>query len=155
MTKKPSNKTIIASNKKAFHNVQVLEKIECGIVLIGCEVKSIRNKNVTIKESYARIINEELYLFNCYIGPYEQGNRENAHPTRDRKLLVHKNELLKIKQKIETKGYIMVPISLYLKNGRVKIECGLGSPKKQHDKRQDIKNKDVKRDLDRAVKQTR
>lgn len=155
MSKKESTKTLIASNKKAFHNVQIEERLECGVVLVGCEVKSIRNKNVTIKDSYARIIRDELFLFNAYIGPYEQGNRQNPNPTRDRKLLVHKKELLKIKQKIETKGYIMVPISIYIRNGKVKVECGIGSPKKNHDKRADIKDRDIKRNLDRAVKQTR
>ena len=155
MAQKKTNKTLIASNKKAFHNIAIQEKFECGIVLVGCEVKSIREKNVTIKESYARVIKDELFLFNCYIGPYEQGNRYNPEPTRDRKLLLHRRELNKIIGKINTKGYIMVPISIYIKNGKVKVECGMGTPKKQHDKRADIKNKDIKRDLDRAVKQTR
>ena len=122
---------------------------------MDAKIKSIRLKNVTIKESYARVINGEIFLFNCYIGPYEQGNRYNPEPTRDRKLLLHRREINKIVGKLNTKGYIMVPLSMYIKNGKVKVECGLGPAKKQHDKRADIKEKDIKRNLDRAVKQNR
>ena len=152
MSKKKTDKQIIAKNKKAFHNYSILERYEAGIVLSGCEVKSIRANNIVIKDSFARVINNELFLFNCYIGPYEQGNRFNPEPERDRKLLLHRREIDKIMGKLSRKGLIMVPLSIYIIKGKVKVELGLGEPKKQHDKRQDIKEKDIKRNIQRASK---
>ena len=154
MSKKKTDKQIIAKNKKAFHNYSISERYEAGIVLSGCEVKSIRANNVVIKDSFARVINNELFLFNCYIGPYEQGNRFNPEPERDRKLLLHRREIDKIMGKLSRKGLIMVPLSIYIIKGKVKVELGIGEPKKQHDKRQDIKEKDIQRNIQRASKLT-
>ena len=142
----------IASNKKAFFNYTILEKIEAGLVLNGCEVKSLRRGDAALLDSFAKVVNNELFLFNTYIKPYEQGNRYNNSPTRDRKLLLHKNEILKLIGKLEKKGLTLVPLRLYFNKNKVKVELGLGQAKKQFDKRRSIKEKDQKRQMDRASK---
>lgn len=145
-------KQTIASNKKAFFNYIILEKIEAGLVLNGCEVKSVRKGDVALRDSFARVVNNELFLFNTYIKPYEQGNRFNASPTRDRKLLLHKKQILKLIGKLEKKGLTLVPLRLYFSKNKVKVELGLGQAKKTFDKRRAIKEKDQSRQLDRAKK---
>ena len=145
-------KQTIASNKKAFFNYIILEKFEAGLVLNGCEVKSVRKGDVALRDSFARVVNNELFLFNTYIKPYEQGNRFNASPTRDRKLLLHKKQILKLMGKLEKKGLTLVPLRLYFNKNKVKVELGLGQAKKMFDKRRAIKEKDQARQLDRAKK---
>ena len=153
--KETPNKNLIASNKKAFHNYQILERIEAGLVLSGCEVKSVRNRNVVIKDSFARIVNNEIFLFNCYIGPYEEGNIQNLAPERDRKLLLHRREIDKLIGKLQNAHLSLIPLSIYIKNNKVKTELGLGQPKKLHDKRRDIKERDIQRNMAKAIKHKR
>jgi SsrA-binding protein len=140
------------SNKKAYFNYAIKETFEAGIQLVGCEVKSIRNGHMTIHESYVKLINGEVFLINANILPYEQGNRYNHKQNRDRKLLLHRQEIIKISQGIERNGLVAVPTKVYLKKNRFKLEIGLGSSKKKYDKRSDIKDRELKRSLDRSFK---
>ena len=143
---------IISKNKKARFNYEVLEKIEAGLSLKGTEVKSIRNKNVSIEESYAQIKDDEVFLYNLHISPYEQGNRENHDPKRVRKLLLHKREIRKLIGKIQQKGLSLIPLSLYIKKGLVKLELAVARGKRLIDKREDIKKKTIEREIARVVK---
>ena len=143
---------VVATNRKATHNYKIIEKYESGIVLSGTEVKSIRNNKVSVKEAYVRIIRNELYVIGMNISDYENSGYSNHNPTSDRKLLMHKREILKIKKLVEEKGRTLVPLSLYFKNGKAKLEFGLGQGKKIWDKRHDIKNKESKRRIDRNIK---
>ena len=140
------------SNKKAYFNYSIKQTFEAGIELVGCEVKSIRNGHMTIHESYVKLINGEVFLINANILPYEQGNRYNHKQNRDRKLLLHRQEITKISQGIERDGLVAVPTKVYLKKNRFKLEIGLGSSKKKYDKRSDIKDRELKRSLDRSFK---
>ena len=140
------------NNKKAYFNYAIKETFEAGIELVGCEVKSIRNGHMTIHESYVKLINGEVFLINANILPYEQGNRHNHKQNRDRKLLLHRREIIKISQGIERDGLVAVPTKIYLKKNRFKLEIGLGSSKKKYDKRSDIKDRELKRSLDRSFK---
>lgn len=142
---------VIATNKKAYHDFTFEEKFEAGIVLVGCEVKSIRNGKITLKDSFARVKDNELWLFNCHINPYTQGNRFNPNPERDRKLLLNRQEINRLIGKIEQKGYAVIPTKVYLSGQHVKFQLGLGKAKKNHDKRQDLKEKAVRKDIDRAL----
>lgn len=143
---------IVATNKKARFNYEIIEKIEAGISLKGTEVKSVRNKNVSIGESYAQIKENEVFLYNLHISPYEQGNRENHDPIRVRKLLLHKHEIKKLVSKIQQKGLSLVPLSIYLRKGKIKIELAVGRGKRLVDKRETIKKKTIQREIDRIVK---
>jgi SsrA-binding protein len=143
---------IVATNKKARFNYEIIEKIEAGISLKGTEVKSIRNKNVSIGESYAQIKDNEVFLHNLHISPYEQGNRENHDPIRVRKLLLHKQEIKKLVSKIQLKGLSLVPLSIYLRKGKIKIELGVGRGKRLVDKRESMKKRAVEREIARIVK---
>ena len=140
-------------NKKAFFNYQITETIEVGVVLKGCEVKSIRNGHITIHESYIGIRDGEVYLVHCNILPYAQGNRENPPQNRDRKLLLHQRQIKKLIANIEQKGMNAVPIKVYFKDQRVKVEIGVGKPKKNIDKRRSIKDRELNRQLQRGSKQ--
>ena len=151
-TKENSTIKIIVRNKKARHDYFILSKYEAGIVLVGTEVKSIRNGKVNLKESYARVEKDELWLIGMHISPYEQGNINNHDPVRKRKLLMHTREIGRLKKSTEEKGLTIVPLSLYLSGGRVKVELGLAQGKHHHDKRQDQAARDAKRDMDRARK---
>lgn len=146
------NTKLIAKNPNAYHNYEILEKIECGIVLSGTEIKSIRNGKVNLKDSFATIKNGECFAIGIHISPYEFGNIYNKDPLRDRKLLLNKSELNKLIGKIQTKGYSLVPISLYFKGSLVKLELGIGKGKKLYDKRQDIAKKDAERRMAIAMK---
>ena len=139
----------IAKNRRAFHDYEILESIEAGIELKGTEVKSIRQGNVNLKESFARIMNNELYLFNCHISVYSHGNINNHEPTRDRKLLLHRKEINKLIGKVHQKGLSLIPTAMYFKKNRVKVSLALGKGKKMHDKRESIKKKDVEREESR------
>lgn len=144
---------LIAQNKKAFHDFFIEETYECGIELVGTEVKSLREGRVNLKDSYASISNGEVYIKNMHISPYEKGNIFNKDPLRERKLLLHKYEILKLVGKIKEKGYSLIPTKVYLKNSLVKVELALAKGKKLYDKREDIAKKDAKRDMDRRIKQ--
>ena len=143
---------IVSTNKKARFNYEIIEKVEAGIVLKGTEVKSIRNRNVSIGESYAQIKENEVFLHNLHISPYEQGNRENHDPIRVRKLLLHKHEIKKLVVRTQLKGLSLVPLSIYLRKGRIKVELGIGRGKRLVDKRETLKKKSVEREIERIVK---
>lgn len=143
---------IIAQNKKAYHDYFVDEKYEAGVELFGTEVKSIRAGKVNVKESYCDIKDGEVFVVGMHISPYEQGNVFNKDPLRPKKLLLHKREILKLFGLVAQKGYTLVPLQVYLKNSRVKIEIGLCRGKKLYDKREDMARNDAKRDMERAFK---
>ena len=142
---------IIAKNRKAYFQYEILEKIEAGVVLTGTEVKSIRNRDVSINESFAHLNNGEIFVYEMHIGEYKQGNRQNHEPKRVRKLLLHKREIAKITGKIKQKGYTMIPLSLYFKEGVVKVELALVRGKTRIDKREDIKKRDIDREIQRSM----
>ncbi|MBQ6809663.1 MAG: SsrA-binding protein SmpB [Clostridia bacterium] len=142
----------IAQNKKAYHDYFVDEKFEVGIALAGTEVKSIRQGNVNLKDSYCKINNGEIFVVGMHISPYEKGNIFNKDPLRERKLLMHKREILKLFNNIKKDGVSIVPLSLYLKGPVVKMEIGLCRGKKLYDKRDAIAARDVKREIDRNMR---
>lgn len=145
------NKTI-AKNPVAYHNYDIKDTIEAGIVLTGTEIKSIRKGSANLKDSYANIKNGEVYIYGMHISPYEHGNIFNKDPLRDRKLLLNKSEINRLLGLIKQKGYTLVPISLYFKNNFVKLELGIGKGKKLYDKREDIAKKDAQLKIQRALK---
>lgn len=142
----------LAQNKKASHDYFIEDTYEAGIVLKGTEIKSIRAGRINLKDSHARIMRGEVYLLNMHIAPYEQGNRFNHDPTRSRKLLMHRKEISKLLGITQQQGYALVPLKVYIKNGVAKVLIGLGQGKKKFDKREDLKQKQMKRDIDRAMK---
>jgi len=137
---------LIAKNKKATHDYFIEERYEAGISLAGTEVKSLRMGKVNLRDSYAQVSNGELFVYNMHISPYEKGNIFNKDPLRTRKLLMHKREITKLLGLTTAKGYTLVPLSLYFKNGKVKMELGLAIGKKLYDKRQSLKEKAVQRE---------
>ncbi|MCD6123262.1 MAG: SsrA-binding protein SmpB [Spirochaetales bacterium] len=143
---------VLAANRKARFNYSVQESIECGIELKGTEVKSMRGSRFSFSDSYAKIDNNELWLIGFHISAYPFGNRFNHDPDRPRKLLVHKQELKRLKRKVDEKGLTLVPLKFYLKRGLVKLEIGVCKGKKLFDKRNDIKRRDQKRDAEREFK---
>ena len=143
---------LIANNKKAFHDYFIDEKYEAGIELFGTEVKSIRMGKCSIKEAFIRIEKGEVYITGMHISPYEKGNIFNKDPLRCRKLLLHKNEILKLKGKIAEKGFTLVPLQVYFKGSMVKVEIGLASGKQLYDKRADIAKRDQRRELEKDFK---
>ena len=143
---------VIATNRKAWHEYHILEKYEGGMVLYGSEVKAIREGKANIKEAYVRFIDNELFAVGMHIGKYSNEGYSTHSPVRDRKLLLHKKELQKIRKMVDEKGKTLIPLSLYLKGGRVKVEFGLAQGKKIWDKRKTKLEKDVKRQVDRAMK---
>lgn len=145
-------KKLIANNKKAYHDYFLEEKIEAGIELVGTEVKSLRQGKCSVKEAFVRIDNGEMFIYQMHISPYEKGNIFNREPLRPRKLLLHKQEIIKLESKIKEKGYAIVPVEVYFTNGRVKVLIALARGKKLYDKRADIKAKDLKREAGREFK---
>ena len=139
-------------NRKARFDYIIESEIEAGIVLTGTEIKSIRLGKVNIKDSYAIIRNEEIYLLNTHIASYEKGNRFNHEEDRTRKLLMHKSEIKKLNNKIILEGYTLIPLKIYFVKGRAKVLIGLCKGKKNYDKRESIKEKDIKRDIEKALK---
>jgi len=139
-------------NKKANFDYEIIDTYETGIVLTGTEIKSIRAGKANLKDSYAIIKNNEIFLLNMHISSYEQGNRFNHEETRTRKLLMHKKEILKLRDKLEIEGYTLVPIKLYFKGSIAKILIGLAKGKKNYDKRESIKKKDIERQVARELK---
>ncbi|MCB0377107.1 MAG: SsrA-binding protein SmpB [Bdellovibrionales bacterium] len=146
---------IIVDNKKARFDYEIIEKYEAGLVLTGSEVKSIRAGNVNLKDSYIAFRNGEAFLQNAHISEYQSSSYNNHEPERLRKLLLHKEELDKIMGRVQEKSLSCVPLKLYFKGGRIKVEIGLGRGKKMHDKRQSIKQKDAKRELAKTLKRSR
>lgn len=139
-------------NRKARFNYEIIDTIECGIVLKGTEIKSIRDGKANIKDGYGIIRNNEVYILNMHISPYENGGVFNHQETRTRKLLLHKKEILKLKNKLELEGFTLIPLKLYFVNGKAKIELGLCKGKKLYDKREDSKKRDVERELAKKYK---
>lgn len=134
-------------NKKAYFDYQILEELEAGIELVGTEIKSIRKGSVDLKDTFVNIRNNEAYILNMYIAKYEEGNIFNHEERRTRKLLLHKKEILKLKEKIKIEGYTLIPLKLYFKKNRVKVLVGVCKGKKLYDKRESIKERDLKREL--------
>ncbi len=143
---------IIASNPTAFHNYSINDKLECGIVLTGTEIKSIRNNKVNIKDTYATIKNGEVFIIGMHISPYEHGNIFNKDPLRTRKLLLTRREINKLTGLVSQKGYSLVPLNLYFKNNLVKVELGIAKGKKLFDKRQELAKKDANLRIQKALK---
>lgn len=149
---KEKGSRLIANNEKAYHDYFIEETYEAGIALHGTEVKSLRMGKCSIKESFVRIENEEVYIYGMHISPYEKGNIFNRDPLRVKKLLLHKSEIRKMKGKIAEKGYTLVPLKVYFNRSLVKVEIGLAKGKKLYDKRQDIAKKDQRREAERDFK---
>ena len=143
---------LVANNKKAYHDYFIVEKYEAGLVLHGTEVKSLRLGKCSVKEAFVRIENSEVWIYGMHISPYEKGNIFNRDPLRPKKLLMHKDEIRKLTGKISEKGFTIVPLQVYFKDGRAKIEIGLARGKKLYDKRQDIAKKDQRRDAEKEFK---
>lgn len=143
---------LVANNKKAYHDFFIDDKFEAGIELFGTEVKSIRMGKCSIKESFIKIENGQVYIYGMHVSPYEKGNIFNKDPLRVKKLLLHKAEIRRLLSKIKEKGYTLVPLSVYFKGSLVKVEIGLARGKKLYDKREDIAKKDAKREIEREFK---
>jgi SsrA-binding protein len=148
-----SEQKVIATNRKAFFNYEILERAEAGVSLVGTEVKSIREGGLNFRDSYVEFKGGELFLVGCRIGPYSHGNLANHPEDRVRRLLLHKREILKLGGKVSEKGFTLVPLQAYFKNGRVKLEIGLARGKKAHDKRETLKRKDIERETRQAVRE--
>ena len=153
--KSESAEKLLATNRKAYHAYFILDKLEAGIVLLGTEVKSIREGRINLKESYAAVKGGEAFLFDCHISPYSHGNRENHEPTRTRKLLLHRKEIRKLIGKTQEKGLTLVPLRVYLRRGKIKLELGVARGKKLYDKREAERKKDSDREARAAVKSSR
>ena len=143
----------VAQNRKAFHDYYVEDKLECGIALFGTEVKSIRQGKVNLKESWAQIRKGEIWVEGMHISPYEQGNIFNKDPLRPKKLLLHHNEIRKLDAQVMRQGFTLIPLELYFRNGRVKVQLGLCKGKQLHDKRDSMAKKDSQREILRALRE--
>ena len=144
---------IISKNKKAFFDYNIFDKFDAGIVLTGTEIKSVRQNKINLKDSFVRVDNGEVFLYNCNISPFEHGNRYNHEPERIRKLLLTKKEIIKITSKVNRDGYTVVPLEVYIQKGFAKVQIALAKGKKLYDKREDIAKKTQKRDMERLMKQ--
>jgi SsrA-binding protein len=142
---------VVAANRRARHDYFIDETYEAGIVLVGMEVKSIRDGRLSLQDSYAEIKDGEAWLYNMHISPYPQAHRFNPEPNRPRKLLLHRREIDRLRGKLEQRGYTLIPLSVYFKRGKVKIELGLARGKRQYDKRRAIAEREAKRELERAL----
>ena len=143
---------VVSTNRKAFHNFTILETYEAGLALRGTEVKSLREAQVNFKDCYASIDNDEAWLIGCHISPYHHGSDANHDPERRRKLLLHRREIARLLGKVAERGLTLVPLRLYFKNGRAKVELGLARGKKLHDKRAAIRERDERREMAQAVR---
>lgn len=152
MAQKKESQKLIANNKKAYHDYFIDETYEAGVALHGAEVKSMRMGKCSIKESFIRIENGEVFVYGMHVSPYEKGNIFNKDPLRVKKLLLHKYEINKLAGKVAEKGYTLVPLQVYFKEGKVKVEIGLARGKKLYDKRESIAKKDVRRETEREFK---
>ena len=146
---------VAATNRKAYHDYFIEDRYEAGIELTGTEVKSIRQGKLNLKDSFCHVKNGELFLYGMHISPYEKGNIFNRDPLRTRKLLMHKREIIKLSARIQQDGYSLIPLSVYFKNAKVKVELGLARGKKLYDKRASAAERDAKRDIDRVMKTQR
>ena len=142
-------------HRRAWHEYSILETLEAGVVLRGTEVKSLRAGLVNFKDSYATVRNGEVWLLGCHINPYSHGTDANHDPERDRKLLLHAKEISRLAGKVAERGLTLIPLKLYFKSGRAKLELGLGRGKKLHDKRSTLREREVKREMDRAARDVR
>lgn len=145
----------VSVNRKAFHDYFIIEKLEAGMVLYGTEIKSIRKGSVQFKDAYIEFKNGEAFVREMYIAQYEFGNRFNHEETRDRKLLMHKTEITRLQKKVKLKGFTVIPLQMYLKDGMAKVEIALAEGKDQHDKREASKERDAKREIDKIMKNQR
>jgi len=145
----------VSFNRKALHEYEILEKFEAGMVLMGTEIKSIRKGSVQFKDAYVTFINHEAFIKEMFIAHYEEGNRFNHDETRERKLLMHDYEINKLERKVKLQGFTVVPLSLYLKDGRAKLEIALAKGKNLHDKRESDKERDAQREIDKVMKHIR
>ncbi len=143
----------LVSNRVAYHHYEISDKFEAGIALKGTEVKSLRENGGSLQESYIKIKNNELWLVGAHIAHYKHGNIQNHEERQDRKLLMHKGEIVRLKGKVAEKGHTLVPLSMYLKKGKIKILIGLGKGRKAYDKRQELKSKDAKRSIQRELRE--
>ncbi|NLD87702.1 MAG: SsrA-binding protein SmpB [Clostridiales bacterium] len=143
---------LIATNRKAYHDYHIIEKFEAGISLAGTEVKSIRAGSVNLKEAFCTVKNGELFVHGMHISPYEKGNIFNRDPLRDKKLLMHKREIMRLAGQVNRDGFALIPLSIYLKDSKVKLEIALAKGKKLYDKREDMARRDADREMQRAVK---
>jgi SsrA-binding protein len=146
---------IISTNRKAYHDYFIEETCEAGISLLGTEVKSLRECRVNLKDSYAIIKDNEVFLLNCHISPYSHGNIQNHDPLRTRKLLLHRKEISKLWGKLSQRGFTLVPLNIYFKKGKAKVEIGLCKGKRQYEKRETIKEKEAQREIQRHLKNRR
>ncbi|MBI5186888.1 MAG: SsrA-binding protein SmpB [Nitrospinae bacterium] len=144
---------IITENRKAYHDYHIHERMEAGMVLKGTEIKSLRMGKAHLRDSYAEIRNEELFLVSCHISPYDPASQFNHDPLRRRKLLMHKKEIQKLFARIEIKGFSLIPLKIYFKGGMAKVELGIATGKKEFDKRESIKKKEADMDIAKAMKQ--
>src|SRR3989475_11224719 len=150
-----SEDRVVATNRRARHEYEILETLEAGLVLRGTEVKSLRDGQVNFKDSYATVRNGEAWLRGCHISPYSHGTDANHEPERDRKLLLHKRELSRLSGKISERGLTLVPLRLYFKAGRAKVELGLARGKKLHDKRSALREREARREMDKSARAAR
>lgn len=145
-------KKIVANNKKARHDYFIQDVYEAGIVLTGTEIKSVRASNLNLKDSFAKVYNGEVFVYNMHISPYEQGNRYNQDPLRPKKLLLHKKEIRKLDQSTSQDGLTLIPLDVYFVKGKAKLSLAIAKGKRLYDKRDDIAKRDAKRDIDRRIK---
>ena len=142
----------IVINRKAHHEYEIVDRIEAGIVLSGSEVKSMRNGRANLSDAYARVANGEIWLTGMHVSPYKEATDQNHDPLRERKLLLHRNEIKKLARRVEEKGFTLIPLRLYFKNNKVKVELGIARGKRQYDKKHAIAQRDAKRDMEREQK---
>ena len=143
---------VLATNRKAYHDYHIEETHEAGVVLTGTEIKSVRAGSVNLRDSYAQVRNGEMWLMNVHIAPYEPASRQNVDPYRDRKMLMHRKEILRLFGRVQEKGLTLIPLRMYLKKNKAKVEVGLARGKRQYDKRDAIAKRDSAREIERAVK---
>ncbi|MCX7914155.1 MAG: SsrA-binding protein SmpB [Thermodesulfovibrionales bacterium] len=143
---------LISQNKKAYHDYSIEDSLEAGMVLLGTEVKSLREGKVNLKDSYVIIKDNEAFLLNCHISPYSHGNVTNHDPLRTRKLLLHKKQIMRLKGLLVQKGYSLIPLKIYFKDSYAKIEIGIAKGKKLYEKREKIKQRDVQREIEKAIR---
>jgi len=149
----PQGIKVLVSNRRARREYRISDTLEAGIVLVGTEVKSVRSGRVSLADAYCRVQSQEAFLVGAHISPYSHGNRNNHEPLRDRKLLLHKREIRNLRKQAEQKGATIIPLKMYLKEGRIKLQVGVAWGKRQYDKRADLAERDTKRQLERARKQ--
>lgn len=147
------NVKVVATNRKAYHDYHIEETHEAGVALTGTEIKSVRTGSVNLRDSYAQVRNGELWMLNVHIAPYEPASRQNVDPYRDRKLLLHRSEIMRLMGRAQEKGLTLIPLRMYLKNNRAKVEVALVRGKRLYDKRESIAKRESEREIQRAVKE--